>query len=845
MTRLYGERTRGILFVFVTYSAAVALAVPPADVKPNTAHNGSGLLGLSLTPAPLMTGRPAARKAFGPDHGRVQPPPHHSPVASGIVFGADTCAATTTVPVSVGPLGSPNTVTVMGDNSTATVQDCGAIVNNDPLGWWESFAISECADVTIDFCGTAPQRSPDWVFLYRNCPCGSIVGNRFANRSVCADNNVTMFFRALAAGTYFLPIFSTGPNSQGAYEMHITAEECTGACCDPETGGCTDDLRAADCDGANEGWSAGSKCCELECGSDGVTFNASGVKLLSNIPVADFPGVQDRANEMWGYVSPSGGEYAIIGFQKGTAFVDVNDPSSPIIIGYINGFVDTVPRDMATFGHYAYLTAGADFVGLQIVDLSDIDSGVITLANTTNLGVGYGEAHNLHVNPDSGFLYLAIPNLNGGLGLTVVDLNTDPVHPTVVGTWTDADEGVRCHDVHVVSYTTGPNAGKEIAFCPAEDDGLKIVDVTNKGNMFTISTLVYPNTTYAHQTRLSEDGQFVFLGDELDELSDPDVTDTTTYVINVSDLANPTLESTFSTGLCSPDHNMMVRGNFLFQANYTTGLRVFDVGNVSKVVEVGYFDTHPESNAVAFDGAWGVFSQYPSGIVTVSDRDRGLFVFDVSQATSRETVDCGHEISNILDDAVCVNEVTTGGTIVDLNVEILISHTWRGDLRITLDHKSTGTSVLLYDGPNTNPSGSDNLGNPLTGELLTFDDCAASALDNFVDDGDSPTGAWRSVESLSAFNGEDKVGEWNLTINDAFGGDQGVLVQYGLLFCDPAGGDCDSDIDLLAWGGFQICFSGADSPAPEECKTYDGDDDQDVDLQDYGGLGCGGAATSP
>ncbi|MCH9034283.1 MAG: choice-of-anchor B family protein, partial [Planctomycetes bacterium] len=461
-----------------------------------------------------MTGGPTGRREIGPDVRRVQRGPDDSPIAAGPASGADTCAATTTVPVSVGPLGSPNTVTVLGDNSTATVQDCLALDHNDPQGWWESFSISRCADVTIDFCGTAPQRTPDWVFLYGNCPCGSFVGRSFASRLVCGDNNITMFFKSLAAGTYFLPIFSTGPNAQGAYEVHITAEECIGACCTPETGDCTEDLLEADCDGANEAWSPGMQCCEVACGGDGVTFDTSGVKLLGNIPVADFPGAQTRANEMWGYVSPSGGEYAIIGFHKGTAFVDVNDPTSPFIIGYIDGFVDTVPRDMSTYGNHAYLTAGAGFVGLQIVDLRDIDGGVVTLVNTTDLGVGYGAAHNLYINPDSGFLYLAIPNLNSGLGLTVVDLNTDPVHPAVVGTWTDVDSGVRCHDVHVASYTTGPNAGKEIAFCPAENDGLKIVDVTDKGNMFTISTLVYPNTMYAHQARLSADGRFVFLGDE-------------------------------------------------------------------------------------------------------------------------------------------------------------------------------------------------------------------------------------------------------------------------------------------------------------------------------------------
>ncbi len=494
----------------------------------------------------------------------------------------------------------------------------------------------------------------------------------------------------------------SGANVTWHPDLSCSESGCIGACCDPSMSMCTDVFSNL-CQGPGEEWVAATQCCEVECryrgpicvgGADdgwpcnddgdctppgicdpaGLEFDSSGVELLSNIPVADFPGAQTRANEMWGYVSPSGGEYAIIGFHKGTAFVNVDVPTNPIIIGYIDGLVDTVPRDMSTFGNHAYLTAGAGIMGLQIVDLTNIDSGVVTLVNTTNLGVGYGEAHNLHINPDSGFLYFAVPNLNSGEGLTVVDLNTDPVNPTVAGTWTDTDPNVRCHDVHVASYTTGPNAGKEIAFCPAENDGLKIVDVTDKGNMFTLSTLVYPNTTYAHQTRLSDDGKFVFLGDEIDEREDPDVTDTTTYVINVSDLSNPTLQATFTNGLCAVDHNMMVRGNYLFEANYSSGMRVFNVCDVNNVVEIGHFDTRPEDNVQDYLGAWGVYTQLPSGVVLVSDRERGLFVLDVSAALAAADTDGDGTPDNCEGPADCNdNEIDdaediAGSTSQDCNI---------------------------------------------------------------------------------------------------------------------------------------------------------------------------------
>jgi len=358
-------------------------------------------------------------------------------------------------------------------------------------------------------------------------------------------------------------------------------------------------------------------------------FTSSGVTLLSQIPLGGFPGSQVRGNEMWGYVSPSGREYAIIGFTKGAAFVEVTDPSNPVIVGYVDGGgVNTVWRDMATFGEFAYIVTDGGGIGLQVVDLRDIDNGNLS-TTVTDLGVGYVSAHNVYVNPDSGFLYLCIPNLNSGDGLSVVSL-ADPANPTFVGFWTDTDPFARCHDVQVVTYSSGPNAGREIAYCFAEGRGLKVADVTDKGNMFSIGDLFYPNTSYTHQGWLSDDRQLLFIGDELDELNDPDVTQTTTYVIDVSVPSNPTLMTTFTNGLFTIDHNLMVRGNHVFEANYSSGLRVFDISDINNVQEVGFFDTHPDNDGINFDGAWGVYPVLPSGVVLVSDRDRGLFVLDAS-----------------------------------------------------------------------------------------------------------------------------------------------------------------------------------------------------------------------
>ncbi len=51
-------------------------------------------------------------------------------------------------------------------------------------------------------------------------------------------------------------------------------------------------------------------------------------------------------------------------------------------------------------------------------------------------------------------------------------------------------------------------------------------------------------------------------------------------------------------------------------------------------IEVGFFDTFPANNNPSFNGAWSNYPFFPSGTVIVSDRSGGLFVLDVTKATS-------------------------------------------------------------------------------------------------------------------------------------------------------------------------------------------------------------------
>lgn len=349
-------------------------------------------------------------------------------------------------------------------------------------------------------------------------------------------------------------------------------------------------------------------------------FQSHNVTLLSQIPLNQFPSNPSSGNDCWGYVSPSGREYALMGVRNALAVVEITNPASPTIIASI-AHTSSLWGDVKVYRDHCYVSNEAGG-GIQVISLADVDNGNVTLVRSlTNSGLS--TTHNVALDEYSGFLYLCGANINGG-SLVIFDLS-DPSNPTLAGQFA----GPYVHDAQIVTYTEGPYAGRQIAFCANGRTAFDIVDVTDKGNMFRVGRNVYEGINYCHQGWLSEDRQFFLLDDELDEQNG--YTNTTlTRVFDVSNITTPSLVSTFTSGTPSIDHNLYVSGNYCFEANYRSGLRIFDVTDPLNAVQTGWFDTYPENDAQGFDGAWSTYPFFPSGVVIVSDINRGLFVLDVS-----------------------------------------------------------------------------------------------------------------------------------------------------------------------------------------------------------------------
>ncbi len=357
-----------------------------------------------------------------------------------------------------------------------------------------------------------------------------------------------------------------------------------------------------------------------EGGVAGTVFPSNDVTLLAWIPPGQFGA--SWANDCWGYVSPSGREYAIIGLSNSTGFVEVTNPGNAQIVATIAG-PGSVWRDIKVYQTYAYAVSEAGS-GIQVIDLSQIDEGTVELVNTVTTGGGPA-THNVAINEDSGYLYRTG---GGGNGLRIYSL-ADPANPTFVASWPDR----YVHDAQIVTYTEGPYAGKEIAFCCSGfnggwvETGIDILDVTDKQDIQLLARYQYPFAAYSHQAWLSPDRQYLYLNDELNE-QDFGLS-STTHIIDVSDLSNPFQATAYTNGSTAITHNLYVRDNLIFASNYRSGLRVYDISEPLAPVEIAYFDTFPENNLTDFNGLWSNYPFLPSGIVIGSDRERGLFVWDV------------------------------------------------------------------------------------------------------------------------------------------------------------------------------------------------------------------------
>jgi choice-of-anchor B domain-containing protein len=143
---------------------------------------------------------------------------------------------------------------------------------------------------------------------------------------------------------------------------------------------------------------------------------------------------------------------------------------------------------------------------------------------------------------------------------------------------------------------------------------------------------------YSHQGWLTDDHRYFYMNDEGDEASGL-VTGTRTIIWDVQDLTDPIVVHEYISDNPAIDHNLSVVGNVMYQSNYDSGLRVFDVSNPEDIKPIGFLDTVPfGEDGGGMGGSWSNYPYFKSGIVVVTSMQEGFFVTKIRDDVKPEDV---------------------------------------------------------------------------------------------------------------------------------------------------------------------------------------------------------------
>jgi choice-of-anchor B domain-containing protein len=327
---------------------------------------------------------------------------------------------------------------------------------------------------------------------------------------------------------------------------------------------------------------------------------------------------QARYSGCWGFTF-NGKDYATIGSTEGTHFFELTSNQKLREIGFIEGRFNSsqvIHREQKTYRNYAYAICDEGNSSLQIIDLSFLPDSIQQVADIQDQR--FGKVHNLYIDTTHALLYacLVTPIVNNQaqslVPMRVFSLQ-DPLNPVLL--WEGPEDIFEVHDCYVRD---------NIAFLNCGQEGIRIYDFTIPASPVYLSNLTfYQDQGYNHQGWLSPNGKtYVFADETTGKRVKKCSHDSTNHQLTIDALFGITNYSE------AVPHNIICTDNWAFIAYYNEGLRIFDIRE--KPIEVAFYDTYTQNSFFNMNGAWGVFP-FPSGLVIVSDRQNGLFLFNFEE----------------------------------------------------------------------------------------------------------------------------------------------------------------------------------------------------------------------
>ncbi|WP_416305601.1 choice-of-anchor B family protein [Neptunicella sp. SCSIO 80796] len=422
---------------------------------------------------------------------------------------------------------------------------------------------------------------------------------------------------------------------------------------------------------------------ELSCVNNKAgEYSCDNVSLVAHVPLANLPGSPSAANDIWGHIDlNTGTEYALIGLNNGTAVVNLADPANPQMVGRVSGF-SSIWRDIkvyqfydhsnARWKAYAYVTTENPNDGLTIINLNNLPNSVSLVKHQ----FAFSSAHNIYISDVDYSLNIAaeehqplvhILGANTAAGAQQSFSLADPENLVATFTPSGVNQNDYTHDASSLQITDArkdsqcKNAGDScLVILDFNEDSMRLWDQSNPQSRVSLSNTGYSQSAYVHSGWWSEDKNYVFVHDELDEIDYG--LNSTLRIFDITDLTAPQLAGIWTGPTAAIDHNGFVRGNRYFMSNYERGLTILDISEPANPQQVGYFDTFPSSDNTSFNGAWGVYPFLPSGLIIVSDINSGLYILreHTSDNTQNSVAFNAAQYSGVENDLVTI-EVTRPG----------------------------------------------------------------------------------------------------------------------------------------------------------------------------------------
>jgi choice-of-anchor B domain-containing protein len=501
-------------------------------------------------------------------------------------------------------------------------------------------------------------------------------------------------------------------------------------------------------------------------------LSCDSVDLLSHLAFADISASPNAAADVWGFVDlNTNREYAIIGYSSGTAIIDISNAEVPVEVAFVPGQTATW-RDIKVYQlydqnetrwkAYAYVTTDGASDGMFIIDMSGLPHSV----NRVNYTSDFSAAHNVYatrtdfstgisLTGDSPTLIIAGSNIENGRYRAYSLAN--PESPQFIGI---ANNAGYMHDASSMIITDArkdtqcANGG---VFCEVlldfNENEIEIWDITDIASPSLLSATTYANASYVHSGWWSEDKQYLFVHDELDEQRFG--LQTTLRIFSVADLTNPVEVGTWSGSTAAIDHNGFVRGNRYYMSNYSRGLTVLDISNPVSPVAVGNLDTYPFSDTSSFVGAWGAYPYFYSGNIAISDISSGFYLAeDRSREVPQGSLSFLRTSYGVTEgDQATLEVVRNGGStgIIAVDYEVLAATATSDDFSIltgqlTWASGDTNAKSINISAVNDGviepiehlivrlvaPTGSATLGNVNTSNLFISDPAAVSTVQFFA-----------------------------------------------------------------------------------------------------------------